>query len=416
MMKKILLITWIFFIALGYVQAQTGTLFNTNWVDVEQGRIVKGITITFKEGVITEISKAGKKIRKGQKDCTGLYVMPGLIDSHTHWASFGMLPEYMQSMTKSYLADGVTTVRDAGGDMRTIIKYQADLDSGKIVGPTVYMSSFWAGPDYYKGIRRDTKGYKTVNAPWNMEIYGSTTVAEYEKAIIEAKEYGCIGLKLYNDITARQLNEIIPLCHKHGIIPWAHFSTYPATAMEVVKSGVQTVSHTALIDGIKGIAMTNDIHKADSIRSLPIHSQYRDSVFKEMVRRGTILDATVKIYMDMGKKHGYVAQYTKEAYRAGVKIAAGTDFLAMDKDGFKSIFLDELEQLHQSCGMKTVDVLRAATIVGAEVIGKSGKLGVIRKGAEADFLILKRNPLEDLSALREQVGLYLDGKQVNGQR
>ncbi len=411
-MKKALVTVWMVIIALGYGQAQTGTLYNANLVDVEQGQIVKGMTVTFKEGIITKISKAKKKIRKGQRDCTGLYVMPGLIDSHTHWASFGVLPEYMQSMTKSYLADGVTTVRDVGGDMRVIKQYQADLDSGKVVGPTAYMSSFWAGPKYYNGRRPDTKGYKTVNAPWNQEIYDSTTVAEYEKAIVEAKEYGCIGLKLYNDIAAGQLNQIIPLCRKHGMIPWAHFSTLPATPMEVVKAGVQTVSHTALMDDAKGIAMTNDVHKADSIRQLPVHVQYRDSVFKEMVRRGTILDATVKIYMDMGKNHEYVVSYTKEAYKAGVKIASGTDFLDMDKEGFKSIFLKELDLLYKACGMTIADVLRAATTVGAEVLGESGKLGIIRKGAEADLLLLKHNPLEDLSALHEQVGLYLDGKQV----
>ena len=57
-------------------------------------------------------------------------------------------------------------------------------------------------------------------------------------------------------------------------------------------------------------------------------------------------------------------------------------------------------------------VLRAVTTVVAEIIGQSGRLGVIRKGAEADLLVLKSNPLESLKALRQRIALYLDGKEV----
>lgn len=62
--------------------------------------------------------------------------------------------------------------------------------------------------------------------------------------------------------------------------------------------------------------------------------------------------------------------------------------------------------------MSIPDVLRAATTVGAEIIGQAGRLGVIRKGAEADLLVLKSNPLESLKALRQRIALYLDGKEV----
>ena len=96
-----------------------------------------------------------------------------------------------------------------------------------------------------------------------------------------------------------------------------------------------------------------------------------------------------------------------EAYRAGVKIDAGTDVI----DG-KTIFQQELNLLVDSCGMSIPDVLRAATVVGAEVVGKEGKLGVIREGAEADLLVLKSNPLESLNALQDRKALYINGIEV----
>ena len=74
--------------------------------------------------------------------------------------------------------------------------------------------------------------------------------------------------------------------------------------------------------------------------------------------------------------------------------------------------MDELYLLTDSCGMSIPDVLRAATIVGAEVLGQIDKLGVIREGAEADLIVLKSNPLESLQALRQQLALYMNGKKV----
>ena len=89
-----------------------------------------------------------------------------------------------------------------------------------------------------------------------------------------------------------------------------------------------------------------------------------------------------------------------------------TDYADMTKDGYKSVFLKELDWLADSCGMSIPDVLRAATTVGAEILRESGKLGIIREGAEADLLVLRKNPLESLAALKEQEALFIDGKRV----
>ena len=120
---------------------QNVTLYNTNIVDVEGGKVVPGMTVHVKNGMIARIVKAKKRIKKGQTDYTGTYLMPGLIDSHTHWGNNTMKASYMREMAESYLADGVTTVRDAGGDARNVKLYKVKQDSGVIVGPDVYFSS-----------------------------------------------------------------------------------------------------------------------------------------------------------------------------------------------------------------------------------------------------------------------------------
>ena len=381
-----------------HANAQQTTFYNVNIVDVEKGEVVPRMTVYVENGMIARIEKAKKRPKKGQIDLTGKYMMPGLIDSHAHWGGFGLKPAWMQSMTQSYLADGVTTVRDAGGEMSNMKRYKEQLDSGLIAGPTVYASSFWSGPKYPSQEKKGT--------PWNQMITDTTSDERIEQMIIEAKEYGCTGLKLYNDISYETLKRIVPLCHKHGIKPLGHFSTLPATAMEVVQAGVETVSHAYLIEGI-------DSHRSEvcNARFTPEKIASRDSLYREMIRRGTILDATAKVCIISGIPVNTI--FTREAYRAGVTIAAGTDFVDMKGDTLISIFLDELDVLVDSCSMSIPDVLRAATVVGAKVVGQEGKIGIIREGAEADILILNSNPLQSLSALRKQEILYIDGKKVS---
>ena len=406
-MRKIVVL--IILLACGSVVlfGQDVTLYNTNIVDVEGGKIVPGMTVHVKDGRIARIVKAKKRVKKGQTDYTGTYLMPGLIDSHTHWGNNTMKPGYMRDMAESYLEDGVTTVRDAGGDARNVKLYKAEQDSGSIVGPDVYFSSLWAGPSYYGGRERmDTRGHVTENAPWSQEIKDTTSSEQLERMILEAKEFGCTGLKLYNDISFDMLKKIVPLCREHGLKAWGHFATFPAVAREVVEAGVETVSHVYLIDGTEGF-----IPAFKTKRLSPAEIERRTSIFREMARRGTILDATVLIGMNDYRKE-FVPRYVNEAYRSGVKIAAGTDWVRLENGMINSVFMDELYLLADSCGMSIPDVLRAATVVGAEVLGQVGKLGVISEGAEADLIVLKSNPLESLQALRQRLALYMNGKKV----
>ena len=406
-MRKIVVL--IILLACGSVVlfGQDVTLYNTNIVDVEGGKIVPGMTVHIKDGRIARIVKAKKRVKKGQTDYTGTYLMPGLIDSHTHWGNNTMKPGYMRDMAESYLEDGVTTVRDAGGDARNVKLYKAEQDSGSIVGPDVYFSSLWAGPSYYGGRERmDTRGHVTENAPWSQEIKDTTSSEQLERMILEAKEFGCTGLKLYNDISFDMLKKIVPLCREHGLKAWGHFATFPAVAREVVEAGVETVSHVYLIDGTEGF-----IPAFKTKRFSPAEIERRTSIFREMARRGTILDATVLIGMNDYRKE-FVPRYVNEAYRSGVKIAAGTDWVRLENGRINSVFMDELYLLADSCGMSIPDVLRAATVVGAEVLGQVGKLGVIREGAEADLIVLKSNPLESLQALRQQLALYMNEEKV----
>ncbi len=73
---------------------------------------------------------------------------------------------------------------------------------------------------------------------------------------------------------------------------------------------------------------------------------------------------------------------------------------------------DEIKRLKE-CGISNIDILRAATLTGAEIIGQAGKLGVIAEGAEADIIVLPGNPVEDLDVLNSVEATIVDGRIVD---
>ena len=100
----------------------------------------------------------------------------------------------------------------------------------------------------------------------------------------------------------------------------------------------------------------------------------------------------------------YSREIISLAYKAGVKIAAGTDF-------FGCAIYDEILQLSR-CGISNADILRAVTCHGAETLGMEEKLGTIREGAVADLLVLDSDPFEHISALADVRMTYVGGLPV----
>jgi imidazolonepropionase-like amidohydrolase len=95
------------------------------------------------------------------------------------------------------------------------------------------------------------------------------------------------------------------------------------------------------------------------------------------------------------------------AHQAGVSILAGSD--APDSFAFPGTGLhDELEHLVQA-GLSPLDSLRAATLAPARFLGLVDKAGAIRAGARADIVLLKANPLADISAVRDVDAVVLAG-------
>ena len=381
-------------------------LYNCNIVDTENGKVIPGKTIHVENGKIVKIENAKKKLKKGQTDATGKFVMPGLIDSHMHWGSFAPDSASAEYMSKIYLKEGVTTVRDMGGNVKNIHNYLDWVKDGIMDGPRIYYCSFWATGEYYIN-PADFKGSEHKDwAPWSrmFSVKDSTDTA-IEKAVLEAKETGCMGFKIYVNYTPEELARMIPIMKKHGMKAWAHSSQYNgAKAIDVANSGVEVMSHAYMLG--------DDFQSVKELT--PDMKEYINKVCQAMKKNNVVLDPTIVIslYNDME----FAVDIMKLAHATGVKFLVGTDYMlppAKGEEGFRCAVLEEMEALHDKCGISIPEVLRAATVGGAEILDMQGRLGCVTEGAEADLLVLDANPLQSLNALKHIDTLIVRGKVVN---
>ena len=99
----------------------------------------------------------------------------------------------------------------------------------------------------------------------------------------------------------------------------------------------------------------------------------------------------------------------EKAYRAGVKIAVGSDLCGYGID--PSLCAREFATLIEA-GMTPMDAVKAGTIVGAEMLGWDDHLGSIKPGKLADIIAVQGNPLENISSLEKPLLVIKDGKVV----
>ena len=137
-----------------------------------------------------------------------------------------------------------------------------------------------------------------------------------------------------------------------------------------------------------------------------------DGLLQDMKRRGAILDATLRVYVEMAKDHAahpagptpycsdvLAERLAAQAYRAGVLISTGTDDFSSASDPWPAL-QDEFELLQDKAGVKPADVIRFATLVGAMTLHEQDDMGTIAPGKLANLVFTARNPLDSVHAMR----------------
>jgi len=389
-----------------------------------QDIVVEGNKIAVVRGANT--SPDAYKNEKHVLDGTGMYLLPGLINSHVHLQDerAGILQPFEYEY-KVWLSCGITTIRDVGSDAKKTLVERRKSQEGTIVAPRLYIYM----------------------------VAGGATPEEGRKAVRAIKEQGGDGVKIFGQ--DRDIMEaIVDESKKLGLKVAHHAAIEETDARDVAAFGVDTVEHWY---GIPDAALKGSQNFPPSYNYNNESDRFRwagrlwreadptklDAVLTKMVEKGVAWIPTFSTYeacRDMTRArnlpwfkeylHPALEEYFKpssarhgafswgwstedeiawkENYRIWMK--AVRDFAdkgglvgAADDAGFiytlyGFTYLSELELL-QEAGFHPIDVIQCATGNNAKLMGLENELGRVRQGFLADLILIDENPLANLKYL-----------------
>ena len=349
-------------------------------------------------------------------EAEGRFLLPGLIDAHVHVSA----PDHVVTAPKgdptayataiairnlrSALQAGVTTVRDVCG-VRINLALRSAQQRGELIVPRI----FTAG----KGICM-TGGHGSGFGGAAHEVDGPDAVRH---AVRVEHKAGADLIKLLSshrtDLPEFSYEEIeagVNEAHRLGLPIAIHAANYVSTHM-AARAGVDVIEHGSFLSeetvelmALKGIVLVPTVWvkhdlagRLTEYKRRPEKYPWGDAIdleesalwFRRCAER---LPETMRLVMDRG-----------------VTVAAGTDFVLSDQPW--CLLPEEMEWLVR-LGLSPMDAIVAATRSGAEALGLTDRLGTIETGKWADLILVDRDPLEDVAALKSVSWVMQDGRVI----
>lgn len=405
------------------------TLFtDVHVLDLQAGALREAHHVLVERGVVREVSDRPLRADAARVVAgRGRTLMPGLIDCHAHvtfsQTNLGLLAGTPQTtlalralpILRGMLRRGFTTVRDAGGADWALKQALDDGVDGTVVGPRLFVSGPALSPTGGHGDFR-ARSDRLQPVGCGCQRLASTRVADgvdaVRLAVRELLQMGADQIKIMSSggvasptdpvnalgYSLDETRAIVDEAAARHTYVMAHAYT-PEAIRRAVECGVRSIEHGNLID-----APTAQLMAAHGAYAVPTLITY-EALARDGQRLGLGADSVAKIarVREAGLR-------SLEIFKAaGVKMAFGTDLLGASHP------LQSEELLLRAEVQTPLEVLRSATLVGAELLGQAGQLGVVAPGARADLLLVRGDPLRDLRCLAgqgERIELVMQGGAV----
>ena len=424
-------------------------------IDPATGSVRADQTVVIAGGRIQRVvPSANYQPEKGARiiEARGKYLIPGLWDMHVHIAGISADPAWSKATILPLLiAQGVTGVRDMGGDLSVLRAWKQEIEAGKLLGPHIIAGGPMIVPS----------GKKTP------EQWPVTTAEEARVAVRELKQQGADFIKIIS-VTSREIFFAIAEEAKKENIPFVGHVPLAVTAPEASDAGMHSIEHIVY----SNLALDCSAKEKELRAALPEARKNHDeaatgrilteavntyspnkaaALWATLKKNGTWVTPTLvsieaqipqaktpdeqardsrlqfvpaslrkewdprdpKNRVSEGDQKWWANQYandtrmTAEMHKAGVSVLAGSD--SLDRFVFPGFALhQELALLNQQ-GMTPLETLRAATSDAAKFLGHEGEFGVIAIGARADLVLLDDNPLEKISNTTRIAAVIRDG-------
>jgi imidazolonepropionase-like amidohydrolase len=376
-------------------------------------------------------------------DGTGRYLIPGLWDMHVHTAFGDWFPGGRDIILPLFIANGVTGVRDMGGDVPVLLAWRKQIAAGDIVGPRMMIS----GPMLDAALPNGK-----LRFPSSVAV---TTPASAATAVDSLKSQGVDFIKVQSVISHDAYLAAAAEAHKIGIPIVGHVPD-KVRISEVIAAGQKSIEHLMgsfegcsseeekFISGqgnLKLLLTAVDHKKCDALIAKLAQTQTWECPTLAWQRGGTFLDqrdlkhdpldkfvpaywreVTWKRFFDemlpdlqrdpLELRREYFArnlQMVGAQHRAGVPFLAGTDTAPAIYvlPGFS--LHDELANFVEAA-FSPMDALQTATSNPAKFFGTENTSGSIEQGKIADVVLLSANPLADINNTRKIEAVIANGR------
>ncbi len=385
------------------------------------GNVVEDAMLVIEGSKIQYMGKNNGKIPNGAEivDMKRRTVLPGMIDSHMHLGGNGepnreleMLKELLPMTTlkayvnaKADLMAGFTTIRSMGDRGFLDISLKKAIESGLVEGPRMKVSG--------QAISM-TGGHGDRWLAPEVSANGYGVIADGPEEVRKAARY---QLKMGADFVKMMATGGVMSEGDEPGSPQLTEEEMRAATEEAHKVGKKAAAHAQGTEGIKNAIRAG----IDSIE----HGIFLDDEAIQMMKeKGVFLVATLVAPYNI-KKYGreagipehavrkteeiisYHADSFSRAYKAGVKIAMGTDAATpFNKHGENA---QELVLMVEN-GAKPMDAIMAATKWGSQLLGMEKAVGTLEFGKEADVIAVEGDPLKDISVLKDVKFVMKAGK------
>lgn len=388
----------------------------------------KGKIVFVRDGKIEGIRDAGASVSGYQVlDLDGQYLLPGLINLHVHIPATGK-PKKKESdpkklvallsanaltrkigylLCKSYLSpvllSGVTTIRTAGGLLDNDGKLRDEINAGKFQGPRIIAANMAVSvPGGHMAGSLAYEAHSAQEAADLVKKIGETKPDVIKLMItggvLDAKKRGEPGeLKMPPEYIKAACDQ----AHAMGFKVAAHVESTEGMKA-ALRNGVDTIEHGAMPDEevlelfkARGACQVATISPALPYalfdRSIS-HATEEQQFNGEIVFRG-------------------IVECAKACLAAGIPVGLGTDTgcpYITHYDMWR-----EVNYFHKYCGVSRAFALHSATLGNAKILGLDREIGSIAEGKAADLIACRKNPLEDLAALRDLTMVMARGAVVD---
>jgi len=382
---------------------------NAKIITMDENQIIENGTVVVKNNRIMELGNSNDvKIPSKSKviDLKGKVLMPGFIDTHAHLNAFryGLSPQKDWPYYAN-LAYGITSTHDPSSNSEMSLSQSEMIKAGHMVGPRV----FTTGTILY-GAEGDFKA--VIN---NFE--------DAKFAIERTKAYGAFSVKSYNQPRREQRQQVIKAAKELGIMVYPEGGSTFFHNMTMILDG-----HTSIEHNIPVAPLYDDVLQlwsASKTANTPTLIVNYGSLNGELYwyqhtnvwENEKLLKYTPRSIIDSRSRHRKMAP--EEEYENGHILTSKSCKKLVDKGVHICVgghgqlqglgVLWEMWNLSQG-GMTNMEVLRAATIHGAEYIGMEEHLGSIKKGKLADLIILEKDPVQDILNIDSVIFTMVNGR------